>query len=76
MRPFFEQCVASYLSLSNKAESDLEQAKTPFLDESKLDECTKEGLLQPIACKVLMKILYGARPGMIRPTKADCCPCH
>ena len=42
----------------------LKPAKTPFLNESKLG-CTaddsKEGLLQPIACKVLMKILYGAR---------------
>ena len=30
---------------------------------TKLDDLndTKEGLLQPIACKVLMKILYGAR---------------
>ena len=42
----------------------LELAKTPFLDESKLESTagdSKEGLLQPIACKILMEILYGAR---------------
>ena len=73
MRPFFEQCVDSYLTLSNKTKSDLTPAKTPFLDESKLDPCTKEGLLQPIACKVLMKILYGARLArfdLLRPIAA------
>ena len=42
----------------------LKPAKTPFLDESKVESITndsKEDLLAPIACKVLMKILYGAR---------------
>ena len=63
MRPFFEQCVESYLSLTNKGKSELKPAKTPFLDEAKLEpsETTKDGSLQPIACKVLMEILYGAR---------------
>ena len=30
MRPFFEQCVDSYLTLSNKSKSDLKPAKTPI----------------------------------------------
>ena len=42
---------------------------------TKLDDPTdiKEGLLQPIACKVLMKILYGARLArfdLLRPIAA------
>ena len=37
MRPFFEQCVDSYLELSNKSRADPKPAKTPLLDESKLE---------------------------------------
>ena len=64
MRPFFEQCVDSYLTLTKKDFSTLKPARTPFLDESKVENSSsdnEEGLLAPIACKVLMKILYGAR---------------
>eukprot|EP00972_Heterocapsa_arctica_P104721 15432971-Heterocapsa_arctica.AAC.1 len=62
MRPFMEQCVDSYLELTKKSKSDFRPAKTPFLDETKLeDDDSKPGALQYIACKVLMKILYGAR---------------
>ena len=64
MRPFFEQCVDSYLTLTKKYISTHKPAKTPFLDEAKIENSPgepKEGLLAPIACKVLMKILYGAR---------------
>eukprot|EP00972_Heterocapsa_arctica_P015628 2300541-Heterocapsa_arctica.AAC.1 len=64
-RPFMEQCVDSYLELINKSKSDLRPAETPFLDETKLeDDDAKPGALQDIACKVLMKILYGARLAM------------
>eukprot|EP00972_Heterocapsa_arctica_P112535 16432357-Heterocapsa_arctica.AAC.1 len=62
MRPFMEQCVESYLVLAKKEKSDLRPASTPFLDEAKLQEDDyKPGILQYIGCKVLMKILYGAR---------------
>ena len=76
MRPFFEQCVESYLTLTKKTIDTLKPAKTPFLDETKLEntpEDSKDGLLQPIACKVLMKILYGARLArfdLLRPIAA------
>ena len=63
MRPFFEQCVDSYLALAKNTVDIIKPAKTPFLDESKVENSSenKEGLLAPIACKVLMEILYGAR---------------
>ena len=64
MRPFFEQCVDSCLTLTKKYISTLKPAKTPFLDESKVENSSndnKEGLLAPIECKVLMEIPYGAR---------------
>ena len=56
--------------------SILKPARTPFLDESKVENSSsdnKEGLLAPIACKVLMKILYGARLArfdLLRPIAA------
>ena len=59
-----------------KTTDTLKPAKTPFLDEPKLESThndSKEGLLQPIACKVLMKILYGARLArfaLLRPIAA------
>ena len=33
MRPFFEQCVDSYLELTKKFKDTLKPAKTPFLDD-------------------------------------------
>ena len=76
MRPLFEQCVDSYLTLTKKDTSTLKPAKTPFLDETTVENSpseSKEGLLAPIACKVLMKVLYGARLArfdLLRPTAA------
>ena len=76
MRPVFEQCVDSCLTLTKKGISTLKPAKTPFLDETKIGSSpseSKEGLLAPIACKVLMKILYGARLArfdLLRPIAA------
>ena len=76
MRPFFEQCVDSYLTLIKKGISTLKPAKAPFLDETKVEDSpieSKEGLLAPIACKVLMEILYGARLArfdLLRPIAA------
>ena len=73
--PFFEQCVDSYLTLTKKTIDTLKPAKTPFLDESKVENSSEntEGLLAPIACKVLMRILYGARLArfdLLRPIAA------
>ena len=47
MRPFFEQCVDSYLTLTKKDISTLKPAKTPFLDETKIENSPSEskGLL-------------------------------
>ena len=54
----------------------LKPAKAPFLGESNVENSSsdnKEGLLAPIACKVLMEILYGARLArfdLLRPIAA------
>eukprot|EP00972_Heterocapsa_arctica_P063710 9401775-Heterocapsa_arctica.AAC.1 len=62
MHPFMEQRAESYLLLAQTSKSDLRPAKTPFLDETKLEgDDSKPGALRDIACKVLMKILYSAR---------------
>ena len=60
MSSFLQQCVARYLELANLEVHKLRKAATPFLE---LDEAPEEqgGTLQPIASKVLMKILYAAR---------------
>jgi len=60
MSSFLQQCVARYLELANLEANKLRKAATPFLE---LDEDPVEqgGTLQPIASKVLMKILYAAR---------------
>ena len=54
IRPFFEQCVDSYLTLAKKTIDTLKPAKTPFLDESKVENSNenKEGLWALIAGKV------------------------
>ena len=75
MRPFFEQCVDSYFTLTKKTIDTLKPATAPFLDESKVEDSSenKEGLLAPMACKVLMKILCGARLArfdLLRPIAA------
>lgn len=51
------------MTLIKKTTDTLKPAKTPFLDESKVENSSenKECLLAPIARKVLMTILYGAR---------------
>lgn len=73
MRPFFEQCVGSYLALIKKIIDILKPAKTSFLDESKLESTAddgKEGLLQTIACKVLVDGARLARSYLLRPIAA------
>ena len=57
-RPFFEQCVDRYLTPTKNIIDTLQPAQIPFLDESDVGNTasdSKEGLLAPVACKVLMK---------------------
>ena len=67
--------VDSYLTPTKKTIDTLKPAKTPFLDESKVENSSEneEGMLAPVACKVLMKIRYGARLArfdLLRPIAA------
>ena len=61
MVPFMRQCIEQYLSLC-PANTKLKVANTPFLDDNQIKQFSgKPGRLQPIATRVLMKLLYGAR---------------
>ena len=64
MRDFLVSCVDKYCELANVNRSTLKFAATPF-HENKVAEPLKEnepqGRLQPIASRVLMKILFAAR---------------
>ena len=76
MSGFMQLCVDAYLDLAglhgigSKDLLRIKHADTPFLDiEDAVDE-PSDGILQPIACKILMKILYGARTArfdLLRP---------
>ena len=72
MSGFFKSCVDRYLELAKKSESSLRQVASPFLDEAcKVVDDEESGELQPIAARVLMKVLYGARMcryDLLRPT--------
>ena len=74
MSDFLAQCVDKYLELANLDRSKLRRVDTPFVDESRdEEEDTSTGELQPIASKVLMKVLYAARMSrydLLRPTCA------
>jgi hypothetical protein len=74
MKDFFESCVDKYKELGGPRASKLKKVSTPFIDEAKPFEDEEDidikgnplgpvGLqsLQPIAAKILMKVLYGAR---------------
>ena len=77
MKGFLSQCVDKYCELAKINRNTLTNCDTPFLDEAKLDQewakqqidkaettggtPNNEQTLQPIAAKVLMKILYAAR---------------
>ena len=62
---FLESCVEGYCELAKVDVSSLKPAPTPFTDAGiarpTLDESEPKGRLQPIASKVLMKILFAAR---------------
>ena len=76
MSDFMRSCVDRYVELAGINKSSLKKALTPFLAEPKepspaRDPCSSDGhvadadlvrgRLQPIAARVLMKVLYGAR---------------
>ena len=65
MASFLESCVEAYCQLAKVDPSTLGKISTPFTEAGiarpTLDEHEKPGRLQPIASKVLMKILFAAR---------------
>ena len=77
MKNFLESCVEAYCKLAKVDKSSLKRVSTPFIDMriAKPVESEKEpvGRLQPIASKVLMKILFAARMArydLLRATQA------
>jgi hypothetical protein len=78
MSSFFASCVEKYLELAaNTVEKvkPLRKVDTPFVDEAPgeiPDGKPDEGELQPIASKILMKILYGARMCRFDLLRATC----
>ena len=65
MSAFLSSCVEAYCDLAKVDQSKLATASTPFTEAGiarpTLSEEEKPGRLQPIASKVLMKILFAAR---------------
>ena len=63
MTGFMDQCVERYLELAEKGQETLKHAFTPGLDDHTFSEedWTLEGILAPIAARVIMNILYAAR---------------
>ena len=64
MKSFLESCVEAYCQLAKVDKSTLKRAPTPFHDNKVArpkEDDEKSGRLQPIASKVLMKILFAAR---------------
>ena len=65
MKPFLQSCVKRYEELAGPQGKALNKVATPFHEERiarpVADENEPKGVLQPIASKVLMKILFAAR---------------
>ena len=66
------QAVDQYLELTGLKLGDLKRVSTPFVSDTSISDSMYEdnGELQPHACSLLMKVLYGARyarPDLIRP---------
>ena len=65
MSAFLGSCVEAYCTLAGVKSEALNKAQTPFnesgLAKPLLEEDEKPGRLQPIASKVLMKVLFAAR---------------
>ena len=65
MKPFLQSCVERYKQLAGEKWANLRPVNTPFHEERIArpvqDEEEIKGALQPIASKVLMKVLFAAR---------------
>ena len=62
MKSYMEKGVSNYTKLAGKDGARLKTVSTPFIDETKTDpDSGREGHLKPLASRVLMQILYGAR---------------
>ncbi len=72
---FMNQCCLKYFDAAKCGSEDMKKAPTPFLPDEALTAADEEsvGELREDACKVLMKILYGARIArfdLLNPTRA------
>ena len=65
MKEHTEQCVERYMELAHVPSSKLQKRSTPCLDDHQLQafDSTTKGTLEPIASRVVLKILYTARLG-------------
>ena len=77
MSSFLESCVDAYCELAKVRKDQLPTVATPFTEAGiarpTLDDKETPGRLQPIASKVLMKILFAARmarPDLLRATQS------
>ena len=63
MHGFMEQCVERYLELAGTTVDKLKPVATPGVDDHSFspEDWTESGKLAPIAARVIMKVLYGAR---------------
>ena len=65
MSDFMASCVENYCKLAKVSPSSLKEVPTPFTEAGiarpTLSEDEKPGKLQPVASKILMKILFAAR---------------
>ena len=60
-----KQCVERYLELAKKSEKSLQRRQTPCIDDHQLDpdDFITKGTLEPVASRIVLKILYTARMG-------------
>ncbi len=61
---FLQQCVDKYKELAGPHAAKLTKVTTPFCSDARLDalrDIPGEGVLAPIAARVLMRVLYAAR---------------
>ena len=77
MEQFMKQCVERYQELAGGRGANLQRVATPFIDEATEPNVSEgqpvaSGVLQPIASKVLMKILYAARMCRFDLLRATC----
>ena len=65
MKEHTEQCVERYIELAKVPSSKLLSRSTPCIDDHQLSaaDATTKGSLEPIASRVVLKILYTARMG-------------